>query len=64
MLFTYIVATSTDPFTSNTTSTFQESIVTDNASKSIGIEALATVETENGKSGMNIYEDLLLLMLH
>ena len=65
MLITYIAATSTNPSTSNTTtSNFQESIFNDNACKSIGIEALATVETENGKSGMNIYEDFLLLILH
>ena len=56
----YITATSTDPSSSSTiTSNFQEAIVIENASKSIGIEAFATVETENGKLGMNIYEGLV-----
>ena len=51
-----ITATSTDPSGSSTiTSNFQESIVIDNSSKSFGIEAFATVETDNGKPGMKAW---------
>ena len=54
---------SADPSNSNTIiSNFQESIVTDTESKSIGIEVFTLVETENKElpiTGMNINESLL-----
>ena len=52
-----------DPSSSNTiTSNFQESIVTDTESKSVGIEVFTLVEIENKElpiTGMNINESLL-----